>query len=356
MSLRNGRIDLSAGIGPAVRHPGARVPRMAGRAQGGPGVPGPLEIGRRQGRHPGRRTRQGRADREGRLGCRRHAGAEAAGGRGTARAGLARTSYLVQHVPAKHEVYTAITYDSRFLSPGDHALAAGRHGRRVDPREREADLSRSTCTRGSTPTRPANCSRRSAARAPVISPLARALVNLWDMFITSGMKMCEVNPWRITPDNRPAGLRLQGRLRRGQLQAPQPGARVAGVSGERLASSRRKWTAGTRSRYQGQAHVSDLGGSGVLPILFGGGASTIIVETLMQSGGDPMFLSDFGGNPPYERMRGTAVDLLQAQAGPGGRAADPRRQGQQHAHRRDVPGHRRRPGRARPAARRPSCR
>ena len=45
----------------------------------------------------------------------------------------------------------------------------------------------------------------------------------------------------------------------------------------------------------------------MLPILFGGGASTIIVETLMQSGGDPMFLSDFGGNPPYERMRGTAA-------------------------------------------------
>ena len=64
-----------------------------------------------------------------------------------------------------------------------------------------------------------------------------------------------------------------------------------------------RWNA---QSYQGQAHVSDLGGSGVLPILFGGGASTIIIETLMQSGGDPMFLSDFGGNPPYERMRGTA--------------------------------------------------
>ncbi len=42
-----------------------------------------------------------------------------------------------------------------------------------------------------------------------------------------------------------------------------------------------------------------------MPILFGGGASTIIVETLLQSGGDPMFLSDFGGNPPYDRMKGT---------------------------------------------------
>ena len=44
----------------------------------------------------------------------------------------------------------------------------------------------------------------------------------------------------------------------------------------------------------------------ILPLLFGGGASTIITETLMQSGGSPIFLSDFGGNPPYERMYGTA--------------------------------------------------
>jgi len=60
------------------------------------------------------------------------------------------------------------------------------------------------------------------------------------------------------------------------------------------------------SSYRGQAHVGDLGGELILPILFGGGASTIIVETLMQNGGSPIFLSDFGGNPPYERMFGTA--------------------------------------------------
>ncbi len=48
------------------------------------------------------------------------------------------------------------------------------------------------------------------------------------------------------------------------------------------------------------------GGEMVLPILFGGGASTIIAETLLQHGGSPIILSDFGGNPPYERMLGTA--------------------------------------------------
>ena len=79
-----------------------------------------------------------------------------------------------------------------------------------------------------------------------------------------------------------------------------------------------------RSSHRGQAHVSVLGSSpqrsgpgqprvsgqrtdsGLLPILFGGGVSAIITETLDEAGGNPMFLSDFGGNPPYERMLGTA--------------------------------------------------
>ena len=60
-----------------------------------------------------------------------------------------------------------------------------------------------------------------------------------------------------------------------------------------------EWSA---SSHQGQAHVAELGGKKVLPILFGGGASTIIIETLEEYGGEPMFLSDFGGNPTYERM------------------------------------------------------
>jgi succinyl-CoA synthetase beta subunit len=67
------------------------------------------------------------------------------------------------------------------------------------------------------------------------------------------------------------------------------------------------WSA---SSHQGQAHVADLGGKLILPMLFGGGASTIVIETLAQAGGDPMFLSDFGGNPPYERMKKTAEICL----------------------------------------------
>jgi succinyl-CoA synthetase beta subunit len=120
------------------------------------------------------------------------------------------------------------------------------------------------------------------------------------------MRMCEVNPWRITPDNQPLACDFKAvfdeanfKHRNLELELPEYPESVSEFQEEMD-----RWNA---LSYQGQAHVSDLGGRGVLPVLFGGGASTIIIETLMQAGGDPMFLSDFGGNPPYERMRRTAA-------------------------------------------------
>jgi succinyl-CoA synthetase beta subunit len=217
---------------------------------------------------------------------------------------LARTSYLVEHVPARHEVYTAITYDSRFLSPAITLSLRG--GVDVESiAEGEKRTYPVDVYQGLDAYQAGELLETLGCPRPVISPLAQALVNLWDMFITSGMKMCEVNPWRIAPDSRPLACDFKAvfdeanfKHRNLELDLPEYPESVS-VFQEEMD----RWNA--RS-YQGQAHVSDLGGSGVLPILFGGGASTIIVETLFASGGDPMFLSDFGGNPPYERMRGTA--------------------------------------------------
>ena len=44
---------------------------------------------------------------------------------------------------------------------------------------------------------------------------------------------------------------------------------------ENISTFEEEMTAWSNSSHQGQAHVSDLGGKGILPILFGGGASTI---------------------------------------------------------------------------------
>jgi succinyl-CoA synthetase beta subunit len=218
---------------------------------------------------------------------------------------LARTSYLVEHVPAKQEVYTAITYDSRFLAPVITLSLRG--GVEVESiPESEKRTFAVDVYQGLDAYQAGELLEALQCPRPVISPLARALVNLWDLFITSGMKMCEVNPWRITPDNRPMACDFKGifdeanfKHRNLEFELPEYPENVSEFQEEMDRFSAQS--------YQGQAHVSDLGGRGVLPILFGGGASTIVVETLVQSGGDPMFLSDFGGNPPYERMRGTAA-------------------------------------------------
>jgi succinyl-CoA synthetase beta subunit len=125
------------------------------------------------------------------------------------------------------------------------------------------------------------------------------------MFISTGMRMCEVNPWRITPDGKPFACDFKAtfdeanfKFKNLGFELPEYPARAT-LFEEEMAV----WNA---SSHRGQAHVADLGGKAILPFLFGGGASVIVTETLEQNGGSPIFLSDFGGNPPYERMFGTA--------------------------------------------------
>jgi len=117
--------------------------------------------------------------------------------------------------------------------------------------------------------------------------------------------MCEINPWRISPEGRPYACDFKAvfdeanyKFQNLGFSLPEYPANVT-LFEEEMAS----WSAAS---YRGQAHVCELGGKRILPLLFGGGASTIITETLVQNGGDPIFLSDFGGNPPYERMYETA--------------------------------------------------
>ena len=90
------------------------------------------------------------------------------------------------------------------------------------------------------------------------------------------------------------------------MRRSRPPARLSASTPGATSRFEEEIAAWNAASHQGQAHVSELGGRLILPILFGGGASTIICETLESAGGSPLFLSDFGGNPPYERMRGTA--------------------------------------------------
>jgi succinyl-CoA synthetase beta subunit len=126
------------------------------------------------------------------------------------------------------------------------------------------------------------------------------------MFISTGMLSCEINPWRVTRAGQVWACDFKATLDDNNLKARDLGIQWPEYPTNEtpFEEEMREWAAAS---YRGQAHVSDLGGRRILPMLFGGGASTIVVETLTQLGGDPIFLSDFGGNPPYDRMKKTAA-------------------------------------------------
>jgi len=222
---------------------------------------------------------------------------------------IPRTAYLVQYIPSEMEIYTGITYDSRFLGP---AITVSMNGG-MDVEQVNSDkkvIFPIDVYKGLDAYQASEILERLKCPGKVVSLLSRSLVELWDMFISTGMRMCEVNPWRVTTEGKPYVCDFKAvfdesnfKFKNLGFDLPEYPANATPFEEEMAA-----WSA---SSHQGQAHVADLGGRSILPILFGGGASTIIVETLMQNGGSPIFLSDFGGNPPYERMYGTVKICLE---------------------------------------------
>ena len=120
------------------------------------------------------------------------------------------------------------------------------------------------------------------------------------------MLSCEINPWRVTNSGSIYACDFKATFDENNFKS-----QVLGFDFPEYPTSATEFeeemNAWASASHRGQAHVSDLGGKKILPMLFGGGASTITIETLSQLEGDPMFLSDFGGNPPYDRMKGTAM-------------------------------------------------
>jgi len=215
-----------------------------------------------------------------------------------------RTAYMVQAVPADIELFTAITYDSRHLGPCFTVSLKG--GMEV---ESVPDADRATIPvdvfKGLNAYQASEALSRLGLQGKLNSSLAVCFVNQWDMFISTGMQSCEINPWRVTRDGGIYACDFKATFDENNFKFKDIGFKLPEypTTEQAFDEEMRAWSAAS---HQGQAHVSSLEGKKILPILFGGGASTIIIETLTQLGGEPMFLSDFGGNPPYERMKKTA--------------------------------------------------
>jgi len=215
-----------------------------------------------------------------------------------------RLAYLEEVIPARMEIFSAITYNTEFLGPSlTVSLEGGMDIEEVpDTKKRTIPVD---IFEGLDAYQVSSMLEDLDCHQELISILSRTLISFWDMFISTGMLSAEINPWRITPDGKPYACDFKATFDENNYKCKIPGMIFPEYpsSVSDFEEEMRKWNG---SSYQGQAHVSDLQGGHILPILFGGGASTIIIETLDNTGGDPMFLSDFGGNPPYTRMFGTA--------------------------------------------------
>jgi len=216
-----------------------------------------------------------------------------------------RTAYMVQAVPADYEVFSAISYNSRLLEPSlTLSLCGGVDIESVD--ESKKVTIGVQIFRGLNAYQASEALTKLGMEGQLNAKLALCLVNQWDLFISSGMLSCEINPWRVTRNGKIYACDFKATFDENNRKSRDLGIQWPEYPTNEtpFEEEMKSWAA---SSYRGQAHVSDLGGKKVLPILFGGGASTIITETLTQLGGSPIFLSDFGGNPPYERMKKTAA-------------------------------------------------
>jgi succinyl-CoA synthetase beta subunit len=207
-------------------------------------------------------------------------------------------------VPAEHEVYFSITDDSRFRAPT--MTLTHRGGVDIEELERHeiASVPFDALT-GLKAFVVANALTDINAPREIISPLVQHLPKLWELMHHYGMTTLELNPIRMRPGH-------DGRLTPVACDFKcgfdRDDARVArlGLPDYLFASdiSAFEQEVNQLRTHQGQSDVFVINEHGtILAPTFGGGANSLVTEVL---GDAAIISSDFGGNPPYEKMKAVA--------------------------------------------------
>jgi succinyl-CoA synthetase beta subunit len=133
-----------------------------------------------------------------------------------------------------------------------------------------------------------------------ISPVVQHLPKLWTLFDNYGLTTIEINPIRIRQEGNqtlPVACDLRAAFDQDnpawrRIDLPSAIFQVDVTPFESEINRLRT--------HQGQSDVLELYQNGtIIPFMFGGGANTAATEVL---GDRAIFASDFGGNPPYEKM------------------------------------------------------
>ncbi len=203
-------------------------------------------------------------------------------------------------VAADHEVYFSISDSTEFRAP---AMTITHHGG-VDieelPADKIAQIPFDPLT-GLKSFHVSNALEDLGAPSEIISPLVQNLPKLWTLYNNYGMNMLELNPIRMSPN-------AKGRLVpvacdfKGSFDQDDPAWKRLDLPSHLFASDYSEFEQEINQlrTYQGQSDVFVMNEKGTITApTFGGGANALVTELL---GDRATISSDFGGNPPYEKM------------------------------------------------------
>jgi len=207
-------------------------------------------------------------------------------------------------VPAEHEVYFSIADSTRFRAP---TMTLTHHGG-MDIEEIDKSLVAQIPFDALTGLKAfvvANALSELNAPKQIISPLVQQLPKLWELYHNFGMTTLELNPIRMRPGR-------DGRLTPVACDF-KCGFDRDDPRWQRLELPDHLFTADTSDfehevnqlrTHQGQSDVFVINPQGtILAPTFGGGANSLVTQVLGEAA---IISSDFGGNPPYEKMKEVA--------------------------------------------------
>ncbi|HJN02763.1 MAG TPA: ATP citrate lyase citrate-binding domain-containing protein [Nitrospinota bacterium] len=133
-----------------------------------------------------------------------------------------------------------------------------------------------------------------------ISPLVQQLPKLWELYNNYGLTTLELNPIRMSKlGKRPIPVACDIKA---SFDQDNPAFKRLGFPQEIFDTEVTDFEAeiNTLRTYQGQSDVVEINPKGTItPFMFGGGANSAATEILAER---TSISSDFGGNPPYEKM------------------------------------------------------
>lgn len=208
-------------------------------------------------------------------------------------------------VPAEHEVYFSLSVSTEFRAPTLTITHCGGMDIEEVDEKHIARVPFDALT-GMKAFVVANALIDIGAPSEIISPLVQQLPKLWELYHNFGMTVLELNPIRMRPDRRgrltPVACDFKCGFDRDdsrwhRLNLP-PHLFAADYSDFEQEINQLR-------THQGQSDVYVINDKGtILAPTFGGGANSLVTEML---GDDAIISSDFGGNPPYEKMKSVAA-------------------------------------------------